>query len=107
MDRVLRIAFGRLICTGNLRVITAAGRSLTLGDGTGKRVTIRFSTRAAQWRVLLYPELRFGEAYMDGSLILEQGSIADVLAILLGQQEESPAWGRLRRMIRFLYRRLL
>ncbi len=107
MDRVLRVALGRLIRAGNLRVITAAGRSLIFGDGTGKAATIRFSTRAAQWGVLLHPELRFGEAYMDGSLIVERGSIADVLAIVLGQGEESPAWARLRRMIRFIYRRLL
>jgi cyclopropane-fatty-acyl-phospholipid synthase len=107
MDRVLRAAFGRIIRTGNVRIITAAGTSDTFGDGTGKPVTIRFSTHASQWRVLLNPELRFGEAYMDGSLIVEHGSIADVLAILLSQPEESPAWARLRRIIRFLYRRLL
>jgi cyclopropane-fatty-acyl-phospholipid synthase len=107
MDRVLQVAFKGLVRIGNLRVITAAGTSLTFGDGTGKPVTIRFSTRAAQWGVLFNPEFRFGETYMDGGLIVEQGTIADVLAIVLGQREETPAWARLRRLIRFLCRRLL
>ena len=107
MDRVLRAVAGRLIHTGNLRVITAAGTSLTFGDGTGKPVRIRFTSRAAQWGMLLHPELRFGEAYMDGALAVEQGSIADVLAIVLGQGQKSGGWARLRRTVRFLSRRLL
>src|SRR5262245_36412848 len=107
MDRVLRAVAGRLIHTGNLRIITAAGTSLTFGDGTGKPVRIRFTSRAAQWGMLLHPELRFGEAYMDGTLAVEQGSIADVLAIVLGQGENGGGWPRLRRAVRFLCRRLL
>src|SRR5262249_60421773 len=107
MDRVLRAVAGRLIHTGNLRVITAAGTSLTFGDGTGKPVRIRFASRAAQWGMLLHPELRFGEAYMDGTLAVEQGSIADVLAIVLGQGQKSGGWGRLRGAGEFLFRRLL
>ena len=73
MDRLLRAAFERVIRTGNLRVSTAGGASFTFGDGTGRPVAIRFATRAAERRVVLDPELRFGEAYMDGEVILAQG----------------------------------
>jgi cyclopropane-fatty-acyl-phospholipid synthase len=35
------------------------------------------------WRIGLRPDLAFGEAYMDGRLTIEQGTMADVLAIIL------------------------
>jgi cyclopropane-fatty-acyl-phospholipid synthase len=81
MDRLLRIAFERLIRAGNLRVSTSSGSTFTFGDGTGRPVAIRFTTHAAERRVLIDPELRFGEAYMDGGGVVEQGSIADFLDI--------------------------
>jgi cyclopropane-fatty-acyl-phospholipid synthase len=108
MDRLLRWALERLIRAGNLRVTTAGGSAFTFGDGTGKPVAIRFTTRAAERGVLTDPELRFGEACMDGGIIVEQGSIADVLAIVLGQCRDGrpPTWARMQRFARFLYRRL-
>ncbi len=108
MDRLLRAALGSLIRAGNLRVRTAGGSSFTFGDGTGTPAAIRFTTRAAERGVLLDPVLRFGEAYMDGGIVVEEGSIADVLAIVLGQRREDglPAWARLRRLVRYLHRRV-
>ncbi len=108
MDRFLRWALGSLIRAGNLRVTTAGGSTFVLGDGTGTPVAIRFTTRAAERAVLTHPELRFGEAYMDGGIIVERGSIADVLAILLGQSPDgsAPGWARIPWLARFLYRRL-
>src|SRR5438270_850117 len=53
MDRVLRLIFARLIGAGNLRVTTAGGSTFIFGDGTGTPAAIRFTTRAAQGRVLL------------------------------------------------------
>src|ERR1700745_1325755 len=108
MDRLLRAALGRLIRAGNLRVRSAADPTFPCGDGTGTPAAIRFTTRAAERGVLLDPALRFGEAYMDGGIVVEEGSIADVLAIVLGQPREGglPAWARLRRLVRYLHRRV-
>jgi cyclopropane-fatty-acyl-phospholipid synthase len=108
MDRLLRAAFGKLIRTGNLRITTARGSTFTLGDGTGRPAAIRFTAPAAERAVLVDPSLRFGEAYMDGGLVVEQGSIADVLAIVLGQRADGgvPAWARLRSVCRYLSRRI-
>jgi cyclopropane-fatty-acyl-phospholipid synthase len=107
MDRVLRLIFARLIRAGNLRVTTAGGSTFTFGDGTGTPAAIRFTTRAAQRRILLDSALKFGEAYMDGGVVVEAGSIGDVLAILLSQRCESPSgWARLRWLIRYLHRRI-
>ena len=107
MDRLLRAVFERLVRTGNLRVTTAGGATFIFGDGTGKPAAIRFTKRAAERATLIDPALRFGEAYMDGSVVVEQGSISDVLAILLGQPHDGalPAWTRVRWLARYLHRR--
>ncbi|HEY8440432.1 MAG TPA: cyclopropane-fatty-acyl-phospholipid synthase family protein, partial [Xanthobacteraceae bacterium] len=62
----------------------------------------------AELGLLLDPELRLGEAYMDGEIIIEHGSIADALAILLGQEHSSslPAWANPWRLGRLLARRM-
>jgi len=108
MDRLLRVALKKLVRAGNLRVTTARGSTLTFGDATGAPAAIRFTTRAAERGILLDPELRFGEAYMDGAVVIEQGSIADVLAIVLGQRRDGrpPLWARPQWLIRYLHRRL-
>jgi cyclopropane-fatty-acyl-phospholipid synthase len=69
---------------------------------------MRFTTRQAELGLLLDPELRLGEAYMDGEIIIEHGSIADALAILLGQEHSSslPAWANPWRLGRLLARRM-
>jgi cyclopropane-fatty-acyl-phospholipid synthase len=106
MDRLLRMALNSVIRVGNLRVITAGGSMLTCGDGSGRPAAIRFTSRAAERGILTDPELKFGEAYMDGGIVVEQGSIADVLAIVLGQRHDGPVWARLQWLLRYLHRRL-
>jgi cyclopropane-fatty-acyl-phospholipid synthase len=106
MDRWIRLALKKFIRAGNLRITTARGAAYSLGDGTGNPVALRFTTRAAEREVTLDPELKLGESYMDGTLLLEQGSIADVLAVLLGPAAEPPLWARPLRWLRYLHRRL-
>jgi cyclopropane-fatty-acyl-phospholipid synthase len=105
MDRLLRFLLETFIRRGTFRVTTSRGTVLTFGDGTGRPVSVRFTSRAAEWAILLDPELKFGETYMDGSFVVEQGSIADVLAICLGQNTDVPHWARLQGVLRYLYRR--
>jgi cyclopropane-fatty-acyl-phospholipid synthase len=109
MDRLLRAVLKRVICAGNLKITTANGTGFALGDGSGKPVAIRFNTHAAERGILLDPELRFGEVYVDGSLVVEQGSIADVLAIILAQRRDGkpPRWARPQWLIRYFLRRLM
>ncbi len=103
---MLFIFLRRFIRRGSFTVTTARGRTSTFGDGTGRPVAVRFANTAAQRAVLLDPELKLGEAYMDGTLIVEQGSIADVLALLLRQESlGAPNWA-LPRALRYLFRRL-
>jgi cyclopropane-fatty-acyl-phospholipid synthase len=108
MDRLLRWALEKVMRAGNLRITTAGGSIFTCGDGTGRPAAIRFTTPAAERGVLIHPELRLGEAYMNGGIVVERGTIADVLAILQGQPHKGtpPIRARIPVLARFLYGRL-
>jgi cyclopropane-fatty-acyl-phospholipid synthase len=104
MDRLLRYFLKQFIRRGTMTFTTASGAKFTCGDGTGEPVAARFLTAEAERRVLLDPELALGEVYMDGSFVVEQGSIADALAILLDQPEILPRWAKLQWWVRYLVR---
>src|SRR6478736_2188879 len=107
MDRLLSIFLSRFIRQGSLDVTTAAGNVYTFGDGSGAPVSVRLTNATAQRAVLLDPELRLGEAYMDGSLVVERGSIADLLEILFRQERiAAPTWALPPRAIRHSFRRV-
>ncbi|HEY6256911.1 MAG TPA: cyclopropane-fatty-acyl-phospholipid synthase family protein [Xanthobacteraceae bacterium] len=100
MNRVVRTALKKYIRAGNLRIRTARGATYALGDGTGRPVALRFTSAAAERGVTLDPELKLGESYVDGTLVVEQGSIADVLAVLQGPAATPPSWARPYRLLR-------
>src|SRR5215470_8396633 len=106
MDRLLQGVFGAFIRRGTFKLTTSRGRTFVFGDGTGVPVGVRLTSRRTELDLLRDPELRFGEAYMDGTLVVEQGTIADVLAVLLGQGVEAPKWARPQWLLRYTGRRL-
>ena len=107
MDWLLSIFLRRFIRNGSLRVTTAVGKTYAFGDGTGAPVSVRFTDARAQRAVLFDPELRLGEAYMDGTFVVERGSIADALELLLRQERiAAPTWALPPKLVRFLFRRL-
>ena len=107
MDRVLQGVLRSFIRHGTLRLTTSRGTVLEFGDRTGTPVAVRFTTRAAELAVLLDPELSVGECYMNGTLVIEQGSIADFLALALSQNRSGkpPRWMRPQWVLRYLWRR--
>lgn len=72
----------RLVEKGKLTVVFSSGEKVVLGDGTGKPAAIRFADAGAEKAVLHDPGLKFGEMYMDGRVLVEEGDIFDVLAIV-------------------------
>jgi cyclopropane-fatty-acyl-phospholipid synthase len=108
VDRLLQATFQRLIRVGNLKVTTAGRWTFTCGDGTGTPVAIRFATRAAQRSVLIDPELRFGELYVDGDIVVERGSIADFLDLAIKNlsRTQTSVWNDVLRTLRSLARRI-
>jgi cyclopropane-fatty-acyl-phospholipid synthase len=85
VDRLLPMFLGRLIRRHSSTVTTARGKTYTLGDGSGPPVAAHFTSVQAQRAVILDPKLRLDEAYMDGTFVVERGTIAEVLEILFGQ----------------------
>src|SRR5207248_1889773 len=63
----------RLIRIGRLCVIDAAGRRHVFEGSPGPSVTIRLHEPALHWKLLLKPRLFIPEAYMDGTLTIEDG----------------------------------
>src|SRR5437588_2399994 len=108
MDRVVEFVLRSFSRQGTIRLTTAIGNVLQFGDGTGEPVAVRFTTRGSQWGMLLDPELKVGEAYMDGTLVMERGSIADFLALAMSQDKsgKAPGWMRTQWLLRYVWRRL-
>jgi cyclopropane-fatty-acyl-phospholipid synthase len=106
MDRLLRYFLQQFIHRGAITFTAADGEKFTCGDGTGPHIFARFLTTDAERRVLRNPELALGEIYMEGSFIVENGSIADALAILMDQPEVVPRWAKLQWWLRYLGRHL-
>jgi cyclopropane-fatty-acyl-phospholipid synthase len=104
MDRLLRFFLGQYIRRGAITFTTAKGTCFTCGDGTGEPVAARFLTTAAERRLLLDPELALGEVFMDGLLVMERGTIADLLAVALDQPDMAPRWAKLQWWLRYLVR---
>jgi cyclopropane-fatty-acyl-phospholipid synthase len=75
----------KLISSGRLTVIARSGRQYVYGDdGSGLNATVRLHTRYLPWRLALFPELAFGEAYMDGTLTVESGSLHELIDLVTG-----------------------
>src|SRR3954447_3249576 len=83
MDRVLQFAFSKFVQRGSLALVTARGACLTLGDGDEPKVSIRLADRAAERALVWDPELKLGELFMDGRLIVEEGSIYDFFQLVM------------------------
>ena len=107
MERLLVAFLRRYIRRGSLKVTTAAGNVYMFGDGRGPAAAVRFTTARAQRAVLFDAELKLGEAYMDGTLVVERGSIVDLLAIAFRQEWiPAPRWAWPPHLARYLFRRL-
>jgi cyclopropane-fatty-acyl-phospholipid synthase len=70
-----------VIQAGKLTIIDADGRRHEVGGADGAAATVRLHDKALHFRLATNPYLYLGEAYMDGTLTIEQGSLHDFLRI--------------------------
>jgi cyclopropane-fatty-acyl-phospholipid synthase len=82
--------FERIITIGRLRVRDAGGRFHTFDGSPGASVTIRLHDPALHWKLLVRPRLYLGEAFMDGTLTVEEGSLYDLIDLLAVNLEAMP-----------------
>jgi cyclopropane-fatty-acyl-phospholipid synthase len=73
--------FRHFIRVGALTIVDAFGKAHRIVGSPGPTVTIRLHDRALHHRLLLNPYLALGEAYMDGTLTVEDGTIYDALEL--------------------------
>ena len=68
---------------GDLEIIDAQGNRYRFTGQEGPRSTIRLHDQRLHHRLALNPDLAFGEAYMDGTLTIEDGDLVDFLGIAI------------------------
>jgi cyclopropane-fatty-acyl-phospholipid synthase len=86
---VIGFVFDQLIRNGTLQVISSGGTERGYGAGS-PCVTIRFLDRMAPVALALHPDFMLGQLYMDGRLVVENGTIADLLALFFVNLEAAP-----------------
>jgi len=96
----------RMIKIGDLTVHLPGGGVERAGDGTGAPVVIRLTGRGLR-RLVAKPTLGLGEAYMEGDLTFDQGSMWDLLEIVgrSGGRAPKPRGSRLARLKRAIKRK--
>ncbi|MDR0216568.1 MAG: cyclopropane-fatty-acyl-phospholipid synthase family protein [Comamonas sp.] len=89
-EKLLQHAFDPLVRTGQLQVVTPSGATLTFGDGGQPQARIRFTDKRAVFALLRDPDLNFGEMFMQQRLLVEQGTVYDVLELVLRGAKHVP-----------------
>ncbi|MBX3482779.1 cyclopropane-fatty-acyl-phospholipid synthase family protein [Phenylobacterium sp.] len=84
----------RVVRTGDLTLKLPGGGTLKLGDGSGPPLVAKVTTAAWAARIAAKPGLGVGEAYMDGGLVLEQGTISDFIDLIGANAENRRKKGR-------------
>ena len=80
---ILAKGLRRLIRAGSMTLIDARGTTHRIvGDAPGPDVTVRLHDRALHRKLALNPRLRVGEAYMDGTLTVDDGRLYEFLDLL-------------------------
>ena len=82
----------RLIKHGRLTIIRPDGHTEQFGELTAAKphpdVTVRLKGALTSLKLSLHPDLYFGELYADGALIIERGTLWDLLELLGRNQLE-------------------
>lgn len=79
--RFLPKIFRAAVKTGRLELLGPDGFSEIYGDGGEPKVSVRITDPGLDWKIFLNSELKATEAYMDGGLVIEQGTIHDFISL--------------------------
>jgi cyclopropane-fatty-acyl-phospholipid synthase len=90
MFKPLAFLLSRVVTDGDLTLIDPNGAAHRFGNGTGPPLVARIKDRRLEWHLAFDPELAAGEGYMDGRLVIEQGSVYDFIAVMMRNLAERP-----------------
>ncbi len=79
--RLLSTMMKRFVKTGHMTILDVDDKSYEFGPGGEPSVTVKLHDKKLYKDLFLNPELRAGEAYMDGTLTVEKGTIRDFLTL--------------------------
>lgn len=86
-DSLLETLCAKAIKHGNVSIESASGYKIKAGNGEGREIKVKFSSNQAQWRIIFNPGVAFGESYMDGELVIQQGSFYELLLVVLSNRK--------------------
>ncbi|HYM31305.1 MAG TPA: cyclopropane-fatty-acyl-phospholipid synthase family protein [Candidatus Cybelea sp.] len=88
---LLTWALRRLIRSGHLTLIDAFGRRHEFGQAGAKpAATFRIKDKSLHRKLALNPDLALGEAWMDGTIEVENGTLDDFLTVLSVNLDTAP-----------------
>ena len=99
----------KLIKEDGFILIDASSRKNIIGNPIKEKpITLKLLDKKLHYKLLLYPDLYFGEAYMDGDIEIENGSLTDFLEITMKNigRREINIFGILLNKLRGTYRYL-
>lgn len=103
--RLLNSMLKKFVQIGTIRIIDADGQIYEHIGVDGPKVTLRLTDKNLAQKLFLNPELRAGEAYVDGTMIIEEGTIRDLLMIFALNRKSlrnQPLQKNIRRFLKYV-----
>ena len=82
MQSLISRSLRHLVRTGTLDVTFASGDRCSFGDRSEALIHIRFADKAAERALVRDPAMKLGELFMDGGIVVEQGTIYDLVSLV-------------------------
>ncbi len=99
----------KLIKDDVFEFVDANNKSYIIGSPKKEKpIKLKILDKSLHWKLLINPDLYLGEGYMDGSIVIENGSLTEFLDIALKNVGREPTnsitniMGRIRRVYRHL-----
>ena len=89
-QRALDLILRRMLRKGSLEVRYPDGSSHRYGDGTGQSLRVQLHDIATVRHLVANPELALGEAYMNGTLTIENDDIQGFLGLIVDNRDDAP-----------------
>lgn len=107
-ERLIDEVFSRVIKKGSLNIIDAFGQQHKFGNEKSPDVTIRLLDSELHHKIALNPELFIGEAFMEGRLLVEKGTLKQFFEIMYSNTSTKmpSGWLRMIEVGNFFSRRL-
>ena len=84
---ILNNILKRIIKEGHLVWIKPSGEQIVYGDKTGEQIRVKTTKDFSEIKLLINPEMYFGESYMKGSLVVENNSLLNLLKLIFSNTD--------------------